>query len=50
MAEEEAADTLQTIVETGTLDDDSRAALTKLCENAVDRFLKEHPEASLAEH
>jgi F-type H+-transporting ATPase subunit alpha len=47
-AEEEKADVLARLVETGTMDDESEQALTEICKTAVDRFLKENPEASLA--
>ena len=44
---DEAAETLERIVETGTLDDATKEALAAACERAVDRFLKENPEASV---
>ncbi len=49
-AQQEAAATLSRIVETGTLDEQSAAELTQTCKTAVERFIKEHPEASVAEH
>ncbi len=45
--QDEAEDTLKTILATGKLDDATREALAAACEKAVDRFLKEHPEASV---
>jgi F-type H+-transporting ATPase subunit alpha len=50
IASEEAASTLERIVTTGKLDDDTSAELATVIDAAVDRFLKEHPEASVAEH
>ncbi len=47
MAREEAGGTLDRILETGSLDDDSREQLDALCQKAVERFLKEHAEASV---
>jgi F-type H+-transporting ATPase subunit alpha len=49
-AQQEAAATLSRIVETGTLDEQTEAELTQICKTAVERFLKEQPEASLAQH
>jgi F-type H+-transporting ATPase subunit alpha len=49
-AKEEGADTLEKIISTGKLEDDTSEELTAIITKAVDRFLKEHPEASLAEH
>ena len=37
-----------TVHYTGSLDDDSRERLDALCQKAVERFLKEHAEASVA--
>ena len=37
----------KTILATGKLDDATKEALAAACEKAVDRFLKEHPEASV---
>ncbi len=45
---EEGQDVLDTITSTGKLDDETANALGELIKRAVDRFLKEHPEASLA--
>ncbi len=45
--QDEAADTLRTIVETGKLDDATKEALSEACERAVERFLKENPEANV---
>jgi len=50
MAKEEAASTLERIISTGKLDDDTSGELAQVIDAAVDRFLKEHPEASVAEH
>jgi F-type H+-transporting ATPase subunit alpha len=47
-ARENASDTLDKLRSTGTLDDDIREALTNACKAAVDLYLKEHPEASVA--
>ena len=44
------AETLERIVSTGDLDDETRDELAALITAAVDLFLKEHPEAALAEH
>ena len=49
-AQEEGAATLERIISSGKLDEQSEQDLTTLVTAAVDRFLKEHPEASLAEH
>jgi len=48
MAREEASGTLDRILESGSLDDESREQLDALCQKAVERFLKEHAEASVA--
>ncbi len=45
---EEGGDVVDTIVSTGELSDDTAAKLDALCKAAADRYLKEHPEASLA--
>lgn len=45
---DEAEDTLKTILATGKLEDATREALAAACEKAVERFLREHPEASVA--
>jgi F-type H+-transporting ATPase subunit alpha len=47
---EEAGDALDTLAETGAFDDGIEEALGAAITAAVDRFLKEHPEANLAEH
>ncbi len=49
-AKDEGGATLDRILETGVLDDKTAEELDRICETAVDRFLKENPEASLAEH
>ncbi len=49
-ARDEAPQTLDKIVATGKLDDQLREELKKVCEGALDRFLKENPEAAVAEH
>ena len=48
--EGEGADVLDTIVSTRELSEDSAEKLGALIKKAVDLFLKEHPEASLAQH
>jgi F-type H+-transporting ATPase subunit alpha len=48
--EAEGAEVLHTIVSTGELKDDSADKLGTLIKKAVDLFLKEHPEASIAQH
>jgi len=48
-AQQEASATLARIVETGALDEQTAEELTQLCKTAVERFIKEHPEASLGE-
>ena len=48
--EAEGADVLDTIVSTGELSDETAEKLGALIDKAVDLFLKEHPEASVAEH
>ncbi|HSO24260.1 MAG TPA: F0F1 ATP synthase subunit alpha, partial [Chondromyces sp.] len=48
--EAEGAEVLKTIVSTGELSDDSADKLGELIKKAVDLFLKEHPEASVAQH
>ena len=45
---EEGGEVVDHIVSTGELDDDTAEKLSALCKAAVDRYLKEHPEASLA--
>jgi F-type H+-transporting ATPase subunit alpha len=47
-AKEEGGPLLDEIVKTGELDDQSRERLGALIGDAVERFLKEHPEASVA--
>jgi F-type H+-transporting ATPase subunit alpha len=49
-AQDNGAETLERIVSTGDLDDETRDELAALITAAVDLFLKEHPEAALAEH
>jgi len=48
--ESEGAEVLDTIVSTGELSDEIAEKLGALIDKAVDLFLKEHPEASVAEH
>jgi len=48
-AQQEAAATLSRVVATGALDEQTAAELTQTCKTAAERFIKEHPEASLAE-
>ena len=48
--EAEGAEVLNTIVSTGELSDETAEKLGALIDKAVDLFLKEHPEASVAEH
>jgi F-type H+/Na+-transporting ATPase subunit alpha len=47
-ARDNGADTLNRIVETGVLDEQTEEELGSLITAAVDLFLKEHPEAALA--
>jgi F-type H+-transporting ATPase subunit alpha len=47
-ARDNGAATLDTIVETGVLDEQTEEELSKLITGAVDLFLKENPEAALA--
>jgi F-type H+-transporting ATPase subunit alpha len=47
---EEAGEALDKLAETGAFDDATEEALGAAITTAVDRFLKEHPEANLAEH
>jgi len=49
-AQDNSAETLERIVSTGELDDETRDELAALITAAVDLFLKEHPEAALGEH
>ena len=49
-ARDNGAETLERIVSTGDLDDQTRDELSALITAAVDLFLKEHPEAALGEH
>ena len=49
-ARDNGAETLDRIVTTGVLDDQTRDELSALITAAVDLFLKEHPEAALGEH
>jgi len=48
--EAEGAELLEAIKSTGKLDDDVAEKLGSLIEKAADLFLKEHPEAGVAEH
>ncbi len=50
MAQDDAGEALERIRTTGALDDRTREELAAMCERAVERYLKEHPEASVAEH
>jgi len=47
-ARDTAQPTLDRIIESGAIDEQTEAELTQLCKTAGDRFLKENPEASLA--
>jgi F-type H+-transporting ATPase subunit alpha len=47
-AKDNGAETLDRILSTGVLDDQTEEELSKLITTAVDLFLKEHPEAALA--
>jgi F-type H+-transporting ATPase subunit alpha len=49
-SKENGAEVLETILETGVLTEETEEKLAALIEGAVDLFLKEHPEASVAEH
>jgi len=49
-ARDNGADTLERIVSTGELDDQTKEELSALISTAVDLFFKEHPEAALGEH
>jgi F-type H+/Na+-transporting ATPase subunit alpha len=49
-AQEQGADTLEELRTKGEIDDELREALKALCKAAADGFLREHPEAHLAEH
>lgn len=49
-ARDNGAETLDQIVSTGVLDDQTRDELSALITAAADLFLKEHPEAALGEH
>jgi hypothetical protein len=49
-ARDNGAETLDQIVSTGVLDDQTRDELSALITAAVNLFLKEHPEAALGEH
>jgi F-type H+-transporting ATPase subunit alpha len=48
VAREEAAATLEKVIATGKLDDELSTQLADVCKTAADRFIKEHPEASVA--
>ena len=48
VARDEAGAALDRILETGQLDEQTEETLTATCKTAVERFLKEHPEASVA--
>jgi len=50
VAREEGAETLERITSSGVLDDQTTEELSALISGAVNRFFKEHPEASVAEH
>lgn len=47
---EETPELLKRILDTGKIDDQTEKELYAIIKIAVDRFLKEHPEANLAEH
>jgi F-type H+-transporting ATPase subunit alpha len=47
-AKDNGAETLNRIISTGVLDEQTEEELSKLISTAVDLFLKEHPEAALA--
>jgi len=47
-AQDNGAETLERIISTGVLDEQTEEELTKLITAAVDLFLKENPEAALA--
>jgi F-type H+-transporting ATPase subunit alpha len=49
-ARDTGADVLETIATTGELSEETEEKLAALIEGAVDLFLKDHPEASVAEH
>jgi len=49
-AKDEGADLLAEIVSSGQLTDETTEKLTALVTGAVERFLKEHPEAAVAKH
>jgi F-type H+-transporting ATPase subunit alpha len=49
-AKENGAEVLDTILSTGVLSEETEEKLAALIEGAVDLFLKEYPEASVAEH
>jgi F-type H+-transporting ATPase subunit alpha len=49
-AKDEGAELLAEIVSSGELTDETEEKLNALVAGAVERFLKEHPEAALAEH
>ncbi len=46
---ENGAETLERLVATGKLEDQTKEELTKLCERAVELYLKDHPEAAVGE-
>ncbi len=47
-AQDNGAETLERIISTGVLDEQTEEELTKLISSAVDLFIKENPEAALA--
>jgi F-type H+-transporting ATPase subunit alpha len=49
-AKDQGAELLQEIVSSGELTDETEEKLTALVAGAVERFLKEHPEAAVAKH
>ena len=50
LAQDDAPQTLERLLATGKLDDQTSDELSKLCQSAVERYLKENPEAGVGEH
>ncbi|HHQ49512.1 MAG TPA: F0F1 ATP synthase subunit alpha [Acidobacteria bacterium] len=48
-ARENGAETLERLVATGKLEDQTKEELTQLCQRAVELYLKDHPEAAVGE-
>jgi len=46
---ENGGETLERLIATGKLEDQTRDELSTLCERAVELYIKDHPEAAVGE-